>query len=333
MVIMEKDQLRYQNMKYNRCGKSGLRLPVVSLGLWHNFAGVDVYENSKEMVLRAFDHGITHFDLANNYGPPPGSAEETFGKILQQELSSYRDEMIITSKAGYLMWPGPYGEWGSRKYLISSCDQSLKRMGLDYVDIFYSHRPDPETPLEETMMALDQIVRSGKALYAGISNYDPEQSQRAIDILRSLGTPCLVHQPSYSMFNRWVEDGLLNVLEKNGVGSVVFSPLFQGLLTDKYLQGIPEDSRAAKSHGFLQTDQITSKKIAKVKALNEIAKERGQKMSQLALSWVLRDKRVTSVIIGASKVSQIDDAVEIVDHLDFKEEHLEKIEKILRENE
>lgn len=331
MVIMEKDQLRYQNMKYNRCGKSGLRLPVVSLGLWHNFAGVDVYENSKEMVLRAFDHGITHFDLANNYGPPPGSAEETFGKILQQELSSYRDEMIITSKAGYLMWPGPYGEWGSRKYLISSCDQSLKRMGLDYVDIFYSHRPDPETPLEETMMALDQIVRSGKALYAGISNYDPEQSQKAIDILKSLGTPCLVHQPSYSMFNRWVEDGLLNVLEKNGVGSVVFSPLFQGLLTDKYLHGIPENSRAAKSHGFLQTDQITSEKIAKVKALNKIAKERGQKMSQLALSWVLRDERVTSVIIGASNVSQIDDAVGIVDHLDFKKEHLESIEKILKE--
>ena len=330
---MEKDQLRYQNMKYNRCGQSGLLLPVVSLGLWHNFAGVDVYENSKEMVLRAFDHGITHFDLANNYGPPPGSAEETFGKILSQELSAYRDQMIITSKAGYLMWPGPYGEWGSRKYLISSCDQSLKRMGLDYVDIFYSHRPDPDTPLEETMMALDQIVRSGKALYAGISNYDPEQSQKAIDILKSLGTPCLVHQPSYSMFNRWVEDGLLNVLEKNGVGSVVFSPLFQGLLTDKYLKGIPDDSRAAKSHGFLQTDQITSKKIEKVKALNEIAKERGQKMSQLALSWVLRDNRVTSVIIGASKVSQIDDAVGIVDHLNFTEEHLERIEKILKDKE
>lgn len=327
---MEKDQLRYKNMKYSRCGKSGLLLPKISLGLWHNFAGVDVYENSKEMVLRAFDLGITHFDLANNYGPPPGSAEETFGKILREELSAYRDQMIITSKAGYEMWPGPYGEWGSRKYLISSCDQSLKRLGLDYVDIFYSHRPDPDTPLEETMMALDQIVRSGKALYAGISNYDPEQSQQAFDILKSLGTPCVVHQPSYSMFNRWVEDGLLNVLEKNGVGSVVFSPLFQGLLTDKYLKGIPEGSRAAKSHGFLQSSQITNDKIEKVKALNVIAKKRGQKMAQLALCWVLRDPRVTSVIIGASKVSQIEDAVGILDSLEFSNEELTSIEDILK---
>ncbi len=327
---MDKDQIRYDKMKYSRCGKSGLLLPKISLGLWHNFAGVDIYENAKDMVLRAFDLGITHFDLANNYGPPPGSAEETFGKILQQELSTYRDQMIITSKAGYMMWPGPYGEWGSRKYLISSCDQSLKRMGLDYVDIFYSHRPDPDTPLEETMMALDQIVRSGKALYAGISNYDPEQSQKAFDILRSLGTPCVVHQPSYSMFNRWVEDGLLDVLEDNGVGSVVFSPLFQGLLTDKYLKGIPEDSRAAKSHGFLQSSQITVEKIEKVKALNKIAKERGQKMSQLALSWVLRDPRVTSVIIGASKVSQIEDAVGIIDHPEFTKDELNRIEAILK---
>ncbi len=317
-------------MTYNRCGKSGLLLPKISLGLWHNFAGVDVYENSKEMVLKSFDMGITHFDLANNYGPPPGSAEETFGKILRKELSGYRDQMIITSKAGYMMWPGPYGEWGSRKYLISSCDQSLKRMGLDYVDIFYSHRPDPDTPLEETMMALDQIVRSGKALYVGISNYDPKQSQEAFDILRALGTPCVVHQPSYSMFNRWVEDGLLDVLENNGVGSVVFSPLFQGLLTDKYLNGIPKDSRAAKSHGFLQSSQITPEKIEKVKALNLIAKERGQKMSQLALSWVLRDARVTSVIIGASKVAQIKDAVAIVEHPDLSQQELEKIEKILQ---
>ncbi len=327
---MEKDQLRYENMKYSRCGKSGLLLPKISLGLWHNFAGVDVYENSKEMVLRAFDLGITHFDLANNYGPPAGSAEETFGKILREELSAYRDQMIITSKAGYLMWPGPYGEWGSRKYLISSCDQSLKRLGVDYVDIFYSHRPDPDTPLEETMMALDQIVRSGKALYAGISNYDPEQSQQAFDILKSLGTPCVVHQPSYSMFNRWVEDGLLNVLEKNGVGSVVFSPLFQGLLTDKYLKGIPEGSRAAKSHGFLQSSQITEEKIQKVKALNLIAEKRGQKMAQLALCWVLRDPRVTSVIIGASKVSQIEDAVGILDNLEFSEDELSAIESILK---
>ncbi len=327
---MDKDELRYEKMKYSRCGKSGLLLPKISLGLWHNFAGVDVYENSKEMVLKAFDLGITHFDLANNYGPPPGSAEETFGKILHKELASYRDQLIITSKAGYSMWPGPYGEWGSRKYLISSCDQSLKRMGLEYVDIFYSHRPDPETPLEETMMALDQIVRSGKALYVGISNYDPQQSQEAFDILKSLGTPCVVHQPSYSMFNRWVEDGLLDVLENNGVGSVVFSPLFQGLLTDKYLNGIPEDSRAAKSHGFLQSSQITSEKIEKVKALNLIAEERGQKMSQLALSWVLRDPRITSVIIGASKVSQIEDAVGIIDQLDFSEDQLKRIEKILQ---
>jgi len=327
---MLKDQNRYDKMTYSRCGKSGLLLPKISLGLWHNFADVDVYENSKDMVLRAFDLGITHFDLANNYGPPPGSAEQTFGKILKQELHAYRDQMVITSKAGYLMWPGPYGEWGSRKYLISSCDQSLKRLGLDYVDVFYSHRPDPDTPLEETMMALDHIVRSGKALYAGISNYDPVQSQKAFDILKSLGTPCLVHQPSYSMFNRWVEDGLLDVLEKNGVGSVVFSPLFQGLLTDKYLNGIPEDSRAAKSHGFLQSSQITSDKIEKVKALNEIAKERGQKMSQLALSWVLRDDRVTSVIIGASKISQIEDAVGILDKLDFTSDELNRIKNILK---
>ena len=324
------DENRYEKMKYQRCGKSGVLLPKVSLGLWHNFGGVDVYETGKEMVLRAFDLGITHFDLANNYGPPPGSAEETFGKVLKDNLSAYRDEMIITSKAGYLMWPGPYGEWGSRKYLISSCDQSLKRMGLEYVDIFYSHRPDPDTPLEETMMALDQIVRSGKALYAGISSYSPEESEKAIGILRELGTPCLVHQPAYSMFNRWVEDGLLDVLEKNGVGSVVFSPLFQGLLTDKYLQGIPEGSRAAKSHGFLQASQITEDKIKKVRALNEVARSRGQKMSQLALSWVLRDDRVTSVIIGASKVSQIEDAVEMVDQPELTSEELEKIESILR---
>lgn len=327
---MDPREDRYDKMKYNRCGQSGILLPEISLGLWHNFAGVDTYENAKEMVLRAFDLGITHFDLANNYGPPSGSAEETFGKILKQELPNYRDEMIITSKAGYKMWPGPYGEWGSRKYLISSCDQSLKRLGLDYVDIFYSHRPDPNTPLEETMMALDQIVRSGKALYAGISNYDPEDSQKAFDILKSLGTPCLVHQPSYSMFNRWVEDGLLDTLEKNGVGSVVFSPLFQGLLTDKYLNGIPEDSRAAKSHGFLQTSQISEDKIEKVKALNLIAAERGQKMAQLALSWVLRDKRVTSVIIGASKVAQIEDAVAIVEHPELSKDHINRIETILK---
>jgi len=317
-------------MKYNRCGNSGLLLPAISLGLWHNFGGIDVYENGRNMVRRAFDLGITHFDLANNYGPPYGSAEETFGRILKSDLKSYRDELIITSKAGYDMWPGPYGEWGSRKYLIASCNQSLKRMGLDYVDIFYSHRPDPNTPLEETMMALDQIVRSGKALYAGISSYDPEQSQKAITILKELGTPCLVHQPSYSMFNRWVEDGLLDVLAQNGVGSVVFSPLFQGLLTNKYLNGIPEGSRASKADSYLQSSDITPEKIAKVKRLNEIAESRGQKMAQLALSWVLRDKRVTSVIIGASKVSQIEDAVGILDKMEFTPEELKMIEEILQ---
>ncbi len=318
-------------MKYNRCGNSGILLPMVSLGLWHNFGDVDVYENAKEMICRAFDLGINHFDLANNYGPSPGSAEETFGKILKTELLGYRDELIITSKAGYLMWPGPYGEWGSKKYLIASCDQSLKRMGLDYVDIFYSHRPDPNTPFEETMMALDQIVRSGKALYVGLSNYNPEQTQQAINILDSLDTPCLVHQPSYSMFNRWVEDGLLDVLEKNSVGAVAFSPLSQGLLTDKYLNNIPVGSRASKAHGFLKSSDINTEKINKVKKLNKIATDRGQKMSQLALSWVLRDKRITSVIIGASKVSQIEDAVAIQSNLDFSSEELSAINKILME--
>lgn len=323
---------RYENMQYRRCGQSGLLLPVISLGFWHNFGGVDVYENARSMTLHAFDLGITHFDLANNYGPPPGSAEETFGKIMKQDLRKYRDEMVITSKAGWGMWPGPYGDFGSRKYLISSCDQSLKRMGLEYVDIFYSHRPDPNTPVEETMMALDQIVRSGKALYAGISSYNPEQTQEAVSILKSLGTPCLVHQPSYSMFNRWVEDALLDVLETNGVGSVVFSPLFQGLLTDKYLNGIPEDSRAAKPTGFLQTDAITPERIDKVKKLDDIAKSRGQKMSQMALSWVLRDQRITSVIIGASKVAHIDDAVGILNHMTFTSEELNAIESILSES-
>jgi L-glyceraldehyde 3-phosphate reductase len=324
------DTKRYETMKYNRCGKSGVLLPLISLGLWHNFGGVDTYENSKKMVCRAFDLGITHFDLANNYGPPPGSAEETFGKILKTELQNYRDEMIITSKAGYMMWDGPYGDWGSRKYLISSCDQSLKRMGLNYVDIFYSHRPDPNTPIEETMLALDHIVRSGKALYAGISNYNAEQSQEAFAILKALGTPCLVHQPKYNMFTRDVEEGLLDVLEENGVGAVAFSPLFQGILTDKYLNGIPEGSRAALSHGFLQPSQLTPEVLIKVKKLNEIAQNRSQKMSQLALAWVLRDKRITSVIIGASKVSQIEDAVGIQANLELSTAELNEIEKIIQ---
>jgi len=321
---------RYDSMIYNRCGRSGLKLPIVSLGLWHNFGGVDNFENARHMIRRAFDLGITHFDLANNYGPPYGSAEENFGRILKKDFAAYRDEWVITSKAGWDMWPGPYGNFGSRKYLIASCDQSLKRMGLEYVDIFYSHRPDPETPMEETMMALDQIVKSGKALYAGISQYNAEQSQRAFDILKSLGTPCLVHQPSYSMFDRWVEGRLLDTLEKNGVGSVVFSPLFQGLLTDKYLDGIPEDSRAAKSIYFGSKD-ITEKRLVKVRELNDLARERGQKLAQMALSWVLRDSRVTSVIIGASKVSQIEDAVAIRSKLEFSAAELDRIESILGE--
>lgn len=323
------DSKRYDNMQYNRCGKSGLKLPLVSLGLWHNFGGVDVYENARKMVLRAFDLGITQMDLANNYGPPYGSAEETFGRIMQADLKPYRDELVITSKAGWDMWPGPYGEWGSRKYLIASCDQSLKRMGLEYVDIFYSHRPDPETPMEETMGALDQIVRSGKALYVGISSYSPAQSAEAIKILADLGTPCLIHQPSYSMFDRWIEDGLLDVLEENGVGTAVFSSLYQGLLTDKYLNGIPKDSRAGKEGTYLQSSAITPERVEKVQKLSKIAASRGQKMAQMALAWVLRDKRVTSVIIGASKVSQIEDAVGIQDHLDFSPEELAAIEAIL----
>jgi len=323
------DSKRYDTLKYNRCGNSGVLLPIISLGLWHNFGGVDTYENGKEMVCKAFDLGITHFDLANNYGPPPGSAEETFGKILKTELNAYRDELIITSKAGYTMWPGPYGDWGSKKYLISSCDQSLKRMGLEYLDIFYSHRPDTYTPIEETMMALDQIVRSGKALYAGISNYNAEESQEAFSILKSLGTPCLVHQPKYNMFTRTVEEGLLDVIENNGVGAVAFSPLFQGILTDKYLKGIPQGSRAATAHGFLQPSQLTPEIMAKVDKLNKIAQNRDQKMSQLALTWVLRDKRITSVIIGASKISHIEDAVGIQSNFELTTEEIYAIEQVL----
>lgn len=320
---------RYEQMLYQRCGKSGLDLPRISLGLWHNFGGKDVFENMKAMVFRAFDLGITHFDLANNYGPPPGSAEENFGEILRKGMSSYRDELIISSKAGYRMWPGPYGEWGSRKYLISSLDASLKRMGLEYVDIFYSHRPDENTPLEETMQALDQIVRSGKALYVGISSYSPEQSKKAIEILNSLGTPCLIHQPSYSMLNRWIEDGLQDVLESNGVGTIAFCPLAQGLLTDKYLKGIPQDSRAAIPNGFLSKDAITPSLEAKVAKLNEIAAARSQSLAQMSLAWVLRDGKVTSALIGASKVSQIEENVHALDNLIFSKDELKKIDLIL----
>jgi L-glyceraldehyde 3-phosphate reductase len=300
---------RYEGMKYNRCGRSGVQLPAISLGLWHNFGGVDSFENSRALIRRAFDLGITHFDLANNYGPPPGSAEKTFGKILKQDLAGYRDELIISSKAGYDMWPGPYGDWGSRKYLIASLDQSLKRMGIEYVDIFYHHRPDPNTPLEETMQALDQIVRSGKALYAGISNYPADLTGRAASILRSLGTPCLIHQPKYNMFVRWVEEGLLTVLKNEGIGSIVFSPLAQGMLTDRYLHGIPKNSRAGKPHGFLRPKDITEEKLAVIRRLNDMAQKREQTLAQMSLAWVLRHAETTSALIGASRIAQIDDAV------------------------
>jgi L-glyceraldehyde 3-phosphate reductase len=324
------DDNRYAAMPYVRCGRSGLKLPQISLGLWHNFGDVDSESTSRAMILRAFDLGITHFDLANNYGPPPGSAEVTFGRIMKSDLAAFRDELVISTKAGYLMWPGPYGEWGSRKYLVSSLDQSLKRMGLEYVDIFYSHRPDTETPLEETMGALDYIVRSGKALYAGISSYNPEQTRRAVRILRELGTPCLIHQPSYSMFNRWVEGGLLAVLEEEGIGCIVFSPLAQGLLTDRYLQGIPADSRAGKPHGFLRPEAITSDKLAKVRALNAIAIRRGQSLAQMSIAWVLRQKAVTSALLGASTVRQLEECVDSLKGLHFADEELHAIEAILK---
>lgn len=320
---------RYSTMKYNRTGKSGLKLPAVSLGMWHNFGGVDTEENGRALLRRAFDLGITHIDLANNYGPPPGSAESMFGRMMQKDLAPYRDELIISTKAGYYMWEGPYGEWGSKKYLVSSLDQSLKRMNLDYVDIFYHHRPDPDTPLEETMAALDLIVRQGKALYVGISNYNAEQTAEAVKILRSLGTPLLIHQPSYSMFNRWIEDGLQDVLEENGVGSIAFSPLAQGLLTDRYLDGIPQDSRAGRG-GFLNKKDVTEEVIAKARKLQQIAARRGQSLAQMALAWVLRGGRVTSVLIGASRVPQLEENVAAINNLDFSSDELAEIEAILK---
>jgi L-glyceraldehyde 3-phosphate reductase len=320
---------RYQSMKYNRVGRSGVRLPAVSLGLWHNFGDVDVFQNGRTIARRAFDLGITHFDLANNYGPSPGSAEETFGALMRKDFHPYRDEMIISSKAGYLMWPGPYGEWGSRKYLVASCDQSLARMGLKYVDIFYSHRFDPETPLEETMGALDYIVRSGRALYAGISSYSAEQTAKAAAILKQLGTPCLIHQPSYNMFNRWIEDGLIAELDKQHMGCIVFSPLAQGLLTHKYLNGIPEGSRAAK-HTSLDPEAITPAKVEKVKKLNELAKARRQSLAQMAVAWTLRHEQVTSSLIGASKVAHVEEAVGALDNLEFSASELASIEAILK---
>jgi L-glyceraldehyde 3-phosphate reductase len=321
---------RYQSMHFKRCGRSGLKLPAVSLGLWHNFGGVDIYENGRAIVRRALDRGVTHFDLANNYGPPPGSAEENFGRMLRDDLRPFRDELVISTKAGYLMWPGPYGEWGSRKYLLASLDQSLQRMGLEYVDIFYSHRPDPDTPLEETMGALESAVRQGKALYVGLSNYSADETSRACDILDRLGVHCLIHQPKYSMFERWIEGGLLDVLGQRGVGCIPFSPLAQGLLTDRYLHGIPDGSRASKPHGFLKREQVTPEKLEKIKQLHTLAQRRGQSLAQMALAWVLRDERVTTVLIGASSVAQLDNNLACLDKRSFSGEELSTIEAILR---
>jgi L-glyceraldehyde 3-phosphate reductase len=330
---------RYESMKYNRCGNSGLLLPAISLGLWHNFGSVDEYKTIKEILHHAFDKGITHFDLANNYGPPPGEAEVNFGKVLKKGLGQYRDEMIISSKAGYYMWPGPYGEWGSRKYLIASLDQSLKRMGVDYVDIFYSHRPDPNTPMEETMGALDSIVRSGKALYAGISSYSADQTRQAVTILKKLGTPCLIHQPKYSMFVRWVEDkttgdgkSLMDVLGEEGVGSIVFSPLAQGLLTNKYIKGIPAESRVGRglSNGAISETDLSPERLAVIKALNDIAVQRNQSLAQMAITWLMKDKRVTSVLIGASSVKQLDDNLACLNNIDFTNDELNRIEEVLK---
>ena len=323
---------RYDSMQYRRCGRSGLMLPAISLGLWHNFGAIDDYEKCRSIIQTAFDNGITHFDLANNYGPPPGGAEETFGKIFRQDLKPYRDEIVVSSKAGFGMWPGPYGDWGSKKYLIASLDQSLKRMGLDYVDVFYHHRPDPETPLEETMGALDLIVRQGKALYVGISNYPAAETQKAIEVLNSLETPLLIHQAKYSMLVRWVEEGLLDVVDKNGVGCIAFSSLAQGILTSKYLSGIPGDSRAAsgRGNGALEKNVLTEQILRKVHDLNDIAQQRGQSMAQMALAWILKDQRMTSLIIGASKAEQVTDSIQCLKNCSFSDTELESIERILK---
>lgn len=329
--LNDPDPKRYDEMKYNRCGKSGLLLPAISLGLWHNFGGVDSYENARAIVRRAFDLGITHFDLANNYGPPYGSAEETFGSILEKDLRAYRDELIISTKAGWDMWPGPYGNWGSRKYLISSLDQSLKRMGVDYVDIFYHHRPDPDTPLEETIGALDQVLRSGKALYVGISQYGPTQTRQAAKLLKQMGHHLLIHQPNYNMFDRWVEDGLLDVLPQEGMGCIVFSPLAQGLLSDRYLNGIPEGSRASRRNTYLHAEEVTPEIIGKVRKLNVIAQNRNQTMAQMALAWVLRQSSVTSALVGASSIEQIENNVAALHNLEFSYEELRAIDEVLIE--
>jgi L-glyceraldehyde 3-phosphate reductase len=324
------DENRYDSMKYNRTGRSGLKLPAISLGWWYNFGGLDLLENSRAIARYAFDHGITHFDLANNYGPPPGSAEETFGRLLREDFAPYRDELIVSTKAGYDMWSGPYGEWGSRKYMLASLDQSLKRMGLEYVDIFYSHRPDPETPLEETMGALASAVRQGKALYVGISNYSPEKTRQAAKILRELGTPCLIHQPRYSMLDRWVEDGLLDTLEKEGIGSIVFSPLAQGQLTDRYLNGIPEGARATKTERVWLTPKDVKKNLPKIRRLNELAGQRNQSLAQMAIAWVLRKPQVISALVGASSVKQLEANLAALNNLNFSEEELKAIENILK---
>jgi len=324
------ESTRYDSMQYRRCGKSGLKLPAISLGLWHNFGGYDYFENGRAIVRKCFDLGITHFDLANNYGPPHGSAEENFGKILKADLMEYRDELIISTKAGYGMWPGPYGNWGSRKYLLSSLDQSLKRLGLDYVDIFYHHRPDPETPLEESMDALASVVRQGKALYVGLSNYSAEDTKKASGILKGMGIKCLIHQPKYSMFVRNPEDGLQDVLEEEGMGSIAFSPLAQGLLTSKYFNGIPEDSRAAGKSVSLNPEAVTHEKVEISKKLNEIALERGQSLAQMALVWVLRKSVTTSVIIGASKTTQVEENVKALNNMSFTEDELKIIDEILK---
>lgn len=330
MEFYKANENRYTNASFRRCGKSGVLLPPISLGLWHNFGSVDVFENFLQIAQTAFDKGVTHFDLANNYGPVYGSAEENFGRILKKGLGAYRDELLISSKAGYDMWPGPYGNWGSRKYLMASLDQSLKRMGLEYVDIFYSHRPDPDTPIEETMGALADIVKQGKALYAGISNYNAEQTEKALSVLKEHKVPCLIHQARYSMFDRWTEPELLPLLDREGVGMIAFSPLEQGILTDKYLKGIPDNSRAAKTTGHLQQSKITPDIIKKVNKLNEIAKQRGQTLAEMALAWLLKDKRVTSVIIGASSVGQLNDNLKALDNISFSNDESEAIEKVLR---
>ena len=318
-------------MNYNRCGKSGVLLPAISLGLWQNFGSVDDFKKAKQIICRAFDRGVTHFDLANNYGPEPGSAEENFGKILKKNFTgNLRDEMIISTKAGFTMWPGPYGDWGSRKYMLSSLDQSLKRMQLGYVDIFYSHRPDPNTPVEETMMALDTAVRSGRALYAGISNYNAEQTRTAVRILKELGTPCLIHQPKYSMFERWVENGLLDALEENGVGCIAFSPLAQGMLTDRYLKGIPENSRASKPGASLKLTDMSDERLKRIRELNEIARQRKQSLAQMAITWLMKDKRITSVLIGASSVKQLDDNLDSLKNISFNNDELKLIEDVLK---